>query len=144
MIPSLAAKSMEEALTELTERLEEEGFIMDGRQVLEEALKRETLASTAVDHGLAFPHVRGVEGGGLTMTMGISSKGIRFDPGSRSLTRVIFFMVIPTAASGFYLKLLAGLNQTFRDKDYRTQLMEASTAEDLWKVLNRLTRSSVK
>lgn len=144
MVPSMSAQTMEETLTELIEKLEEEGFIVDGRQVLEEALKREAVASTAVDHGLAFPHVRGVEGGGLTMALGLSPKGIRFDPQSRSLTRAIFFMVIPTAASCFYLKLLAGLNQTFRDKEHRDKLLEASTAEDVWKALNRLTRSSVK
>ena len=96
------------------------------------ALNRESMASTAVDHALAFPHVRGVEGGGLTLTLGIHKKGIKFDPSSRKLTRIFFFMVIPTAASAFYLKLLAGLTQAFRKEENRERLLEAKTEEDLW------------
>ena len=50
-----------------------------------------------------------MEGGGLTLAMGLSSKGIKFGGPARSLTRIVFLIVIPSAASAFYLKLLAGL-----------------------------------
>lgn len=144
MIPNLLATTRDEVLSELCEKLEAEGFIDDAAHVYEEAVNRESISSTAVDQGLAFPHVRGVEGGGLTLTLGISSKGIRFDEDSRSLTRIFFFVVIPTAASAFYLKLLAGLTQSFRDADHRETLMAAETPEALWKALARITRTTVK
>lgn len=144
MIPNLQGTTPEEVLAELCECLENGGFIDEATQVLEEAVNREAISSTAVDQGLAFPHVRGVEGGGLTLTLGISKKGIKFDENSRALTRVFFFVVIPTAASAFYLKLLAGLTQSFRDKAHRETLMAAETPEALWKVLVRITRTTVK
>jgi mannitol/fructose-specific phosphotransferase system IIA component (Ntr-type) len=144
MIPDLRATTREEVLAELSEKLEAEGFIDDAAHVLEEAIGREAISSTAVDQGLAFPHVRGVEGGGLTLTLGISRKGIRFDGDARSLTRVFFFVVIPTSASAFYLKLLAGLTQSFREKDHRDTLIAAETPEALWKALVRITRNTVK
>ena len=144
MIPSLAATTKDEALAEFCERLQEKGFIDNAATILEQALAREMIASTSVDQGLAFPHVRGVEGGGLTMTVGISRKGIRFDDESRTLTRIIFFMVIPTAASAFYLKLLAGLTQSFREKENREKLMAGEDAESMWKALVRITKSTVK
>ncbi len=144
MIPALEATTKEEVLSELTDKLEAEGFIDDASIILENALNREVMASTGVDHGLAFPHVRGVEGGGLTLTIGISKKGIKFDPESRKLTRLFFFMVIPTAASAFYLRLLAGLTQSFRESENRERLMVAGTSDAMWKELVKITRTTVK
>jgi len=81
-------------------------------KLIEAALRREAILSTAVDHGLAFPHVRNVEGGGLTLAMGITAKPIQWTMDGEPATRMVFFMAIPTAASAFYLKLLSGLMET--------------------------------
>ena len=143
MIPRLTATSRDGVIAELCGRLEDEDYVGDASFIVEEALKREAMASTGVDHGLAFPHVRGVEGGGLVMVLGISKKGVKFGD-SRNLSRIIPFVVIPTAASSFYLKLLAGLTQTFRDKDARDKIMAEEEPGKLWKALVKLTRSTVK
>jgi mannitol/fructose-specific phosphotransferase system IIA component (Ntr-type) len=144
MVPRLSAAGRDEAVAELCQKLEQEGFMDDASVLIEAALRREAIAGTAVDHGLAFPHVRGVEGGGLTLALGLSRKGIAFGGPGRTLTRVIFFMVIPTAASAFYLRLLAGLTQAFRDKDRVRALLKTETSEELWKALLRATRSTVR
>jgi mannitol/fructose-specific phosphotransferase system IIA component (Ntr-type) len=144
MIPTLKATERDNVIAELAGRLVAEGFVDNGAKLLDEALKREAIMHTAVDNGLAFPHVRGVEGGGLTLALGISRKGIKFDTADRSLSHIIFFIVIPTAASVFYLRLLAGLTQSFLKKDAREKLMDASTAEDLWSVLLKATRATIK
>ena len=144
MVPRLEATTRDDAIVELCDKMEEEGFVDDARILVEAALRREAIASTGVDHGLAFPHVRGVEGGGLTMALGVSPKGIKFGGPGRALTRIIFFVVIPTAASAFYLRLLSGLTQAFRDKERREKLLEAETPDELWKTLLRLTRTTVR
>lgn len=108
MITHLAGTDRDEAIAELCGRMGTEGFVDNAAGLTEEALRREAIASTSVDHGLAFPHVRGVEGGGLTLALGLSRKGIRFDGTGKNLTRIVFLMVIPTAASAFYLRLLVG------------------------------------
>ncbi|MCS6772315.1 MAG: PTS sugar transporter subunit IIA [Kiritimatiellae bacterium] len=141
MIPQLSATDRDGVLAEMSARLEAEGFVDNAGRLAEEAVKREVIASTAVDPGLAFPHVRGVEGGGLTLVLGISRKGVKF--GGRTLSRIIFFMVIPTAASAFYLKLLSGLTRSFRDESARDLLLKARTPDELWKALTKATRSTV-
>lgn len=143
MIPQLASSDRDDVIAEMSHLLQEKGFVDDGKLLTEEALKREAIVSTAVDHGLAFPHVRGVEGGGLTLALGVSPKGIRFGGTSRTLTRVVFLMVIPTAASAFYLKLLSGLTQTFRKEDAREKLLETDSPEALWKALLKTTKTSI-
>ena len=144
MIPNLKSNEQDKVIAELAFKMEEEGFVDDGAGLLEEALRREAIINTAVDHGIAFPHVRGVEGGGLTLALGTSRKGIKFDPAARMLTHIIFFIVIPTAASVFYLRLLAGLTQTFSKKEAREKLLSAKTPEDLWRALTRTTRYTIK
>lgn len=143
MIPRLEAKTSEEAIRELGLKMAAEGFVDNGPKLVEEALRREAILSTAVEHGVAFPHVRGVEGGGLALALGISEKGIDFG-GSKGKSRIIFMLAIPVAASAFYLKLLAGLTETLMDPDNRKVLTAAKDPDDLWKALTRVTRSTIK
>lgn len=144
MVAPLTGDTPEEVLGELCQRMQQEAFVEDGNQLLEFAMQREAIISTAVDSGMAFPHVRGVEGGGLTMALGIHKKGIHFGGPGRTLTRIFFFMVIPTATSAFYLKLISGLSQTFREKEAHELLLTTPGEEELWKVLVRQTRKAIK
>ncbi len=143
MIPNLESKNKEDVIRELASKMESEGFVDKGDELAEHALQRESILSTAVDHGLAFPHVRGVEGG-ITLALGLSKKGIKFGAPSNRLTRTFFFIAIPTAANAFYLKLIAGLTETFMKTDARKKLLAEDDPEKLWKTLVKLTRSTVK
>ncbi|MGD9611778.1 MAG: PTS sugar transporter subunit IIA [Kiritimatiellia bacterium] len=140
MIPALKGTDRDAVLAELCQKLAAEGFVDDAGKLLESALKREAIISTAVENGLAFPHVRCIEGGALTLALGIAPKAIKFDPAGKASTRIVFFVVIPTAASAFYLKLLAGLTQVFQKPENRDKLLEADTSEKLWKALMKTTR----
>jgi len=143
MIPDLDAKNAAEAFTLLTTNMEMQGFITGAAKLVKSALDREAVLSTAMEHGMAFPHVRSVEGGGLTLTLGVSKKGIPFgDPGNKA--NFIFFVTIPSAASAFYLRLLAGLTETFLKDVNRDALLTAETPEQLWKALIKATRYSIK
>ena len=144
VIPRLAAETKEEAIRELADKMESDGFIDSAEKLTELALRREAIISTSVAHGMALPHVRGVEGGGIALALGISKKGIRWDGPDGKLSRIIFFMTIPTAASAFYLKLLAGLSETFSKAASREAVTEEEKPEKLWKVLVKLTRTTVK
>ncbi len=144
MVTPLEGSTPEEVLGQLCQRMQQEAFVEDGKQLLELALQREAIISTAVDSGMAFPHVRGVEGGGLAMALGIHKKGIHFGGSGRMLTRIFFFMIIPTATSAFYLKLISGLSQTFRDKEVREVLLAVENEEELWNMLVRRTRKAVQ
>ena len=141
MMPHVDADSADELFEALSKRLKEEEFIDNAKALQEEALKRESLMSTAVNNAIAFPHVRGVEGGGLVLTLATSKKGIDF--GGKTKTKIFFFMVIPTATSVFYLKLLSGLALSFQEKEARDAIVEAETPEALWKLLIAATKKTI-
>lgn len=143
MIPKLAGTTREEVIGELAKAMGAGGFVEDAATVAELALHREAIVSTAVEHGLAFPHVRDVEGGGLTFAVGLKEKGIEFGSPDGVLSKIFFFIVIPTPATAFYLRLLAGLVRTFDSSDARKALVDCDKTEQMWKTLVRLTRETI-
>lgn len=143
MLPKLAATNREEAIGELAKLMATQQFVEEPAVLTELALRREAMISTAVEHGLAFPHVRNVEGGSLTFALGLKESGIKFDAPDGHLTKIIFFIVIPTPASAFYLRLLAGLVRTFGETEARNALLKCQTPAEMWKALTDLTRETI-
>ena len=143
MVSSLNATTAAGAIEELAKVMEDKCFVSGSDKLIQSAMEREAVLSTAMENGLAFPHVRGVEGGGLTLALGISKKGIKWDDSNNS-TNIVFFITIPTAVSAFYLRLMSGLTETFLKEQSRQALLEAETPAQLWKALTKTTRYSIK
>ena len=141
MVANLEANTREEAIAALAKAMEDNKFIANADNLVSQALERESILSTAVGDGLAFPHVRGVEGGGLTLAMGVSEKGIDWD-GEK--VHIIFLSAIPVAVSAFYLRLMAGLTQAFSKEANRTSIISAADSATLWKAVQKATRATVK
>ena len=142
MVCGLGPCSREEAISRLARAMEENGFISSADNLVTAALEREAVLSTAMEGSLAFPHVRGVEGGGLTLAMGVSKEGI--DWGDGETVNIVFLSAIPVAVSAFYLRLMGGLAQSFAKEANRKAVLEAADAAALWKVLQKATRATVK
>ena len=145
MVPMMDVKNGEDAIRLLAQKMASEKFVDNPDFLVEEAVRREAICPTTVDFGLAFPHVRWVEGGGLTLAVGTSKDGFVYNGAKAGeATNIVFFMVIPTAASAFYLKLLAGLTESFVDEGARIALLECDTPAKMWKALLKSTRKAVK
>lgn len=141
MVCGLGPCSREAAIAKLALAMEQHKFISSAENLVTAALEREGVLSTAMEGGLAFPHVRGVEGGGLTLAMGVSKEGIDWD-GEK--VNMVFLSAIPVAVSAFYLRLMAGLAQSFAKEANRTAVLEAKDSASLWKALQKATRATVK
>ena len=119
---------------------EDNHFISNADSLVAAAMDREAVLSTAMED-VAFPHVRGVEGGGLTLAMGVSKEGVDW---AGETVHLVFLSAIPVAVSAFYLRLMAGLAQAFSKKDVRTAAIASKDAATLWKTLVKATRHTVK
>ena len=141
MVVDLDSASREDAIARLAGVMEKAGFISSADNLVTAALERESVLSTAMGEGLAFPHVRGVEGGGLTLALGISKKGIDW---AGEKVNIVFLSAIPVAVSAFYLRLMSGLMQAFSKEANRKAVLEAADSAALWKALQKATRTTVK
>jgi len=143
MLCDLKSTTAEGAIRELANAMVDNRFVSNADALVAAAMERESILSTAMGDGLAFPHVRGVEGGGLTIALGVSKAGITYDD-SGTKVKFIFFSVIPVAVSAFYLRLMSGLTDAFSKKANRDLLAAAKTSAELWKALTKTTRSTIQ
>ena len=143
MVCDLKGSTTEAVIRELAEAMEANSFVSNADALVKAAMEREIVLSTAMGDGLAFPHVRGVEGGGLTLALGVSKKGFVYDDAG---TRVqfVFFSAIPVAVSAFYLRLMGGLSEAFAKKENRDLLLKANTPAELWKSFMKATRYTIR
>ena len=131
----------EEAIAALSEAMESQGFIDNADSLVSAAMDREAMLSTAMEGAIAFPHVRGVEGGALTMAVGVFPQGIDW---AGETVKLVFLSAIPVAVSAFYLRLMSGIAASFSKKENRDAALKAKDAASLWKVLVKATRTTVK
>jgi mannitol/fructose-specific phosphotransferase system IIA component (Ntr-type) len=143
MICELKAEKTEDAVAEHAQVMAAGKFVSNPAALVQSAMERESVLSTAMGDSLAFPHVRGVEGGGLTLALGVSRKGFVWDSAGENV-KLVFFSVIPVAVSAFYLRLMAGLTETFSKKDNRDALFAAANPSELWKAFMKTTRYSIR
>lgn len=142
MIVDLPKTDRVGAISALALAMEKQGFIKNSDSLISAAMDRESVMSTAMGEGLAFPHVRGVEGGALTLALGISKEGIDWD--GENTVNIVFFSAIPVAVSAFYLRLVSGLVQAFGKESNRKAVIEAADSAALFKALCKATRTTVK
>ena len=142
MVVDLQTTDRVGAIAALAMAMERNKFIKNSDSLISAAMDRENVMSTAMGDGLAFPHVRGVEGGALTLAMGISKEGIDWD--GENKVHIVFLSAIPVAVSAFYLRLMSGLIQSFEKEANRAAVLEATSAPALWKALCKATRAAVK
>ena len=142
MVVDLQTTDRVGAIAALAMAMERNKFIKNSDSLISAAMDRENVMSTAMGEGLAFPHVRGVEGGALTLAMGISKEGIDWD--GENKVHIVFLSAIPVAVSAFYLRLMSGLVQSFEKDANRKAVLEATDSAALWKALCKATRAAVK
>jgi mannitol/fructose-specific phosphotransferase system IIA component (Ntr-type)/uncharacterized protein with PIN domain len=142
MVCELGSVTRDEAITILARTMEENKFIKNADSLVAAAIERENILSTAITDEIAFPHVRGVEGGCLTLAIGISKGGINWD-GEKNVN-IVILSAIPVAVSAFYLRLMSGLAKSFSKKESIESLLSSSNQEAMWKTIVKLTRKEVK
>jgi mannitol/fructose-specific phosphotransferase system IIA component (Ntr-type) len=140
MMPRMKARTREDAIGSLAQLMAETGYIKDPGRVVAAALRREALATTAIGSGLAFPHARGVGRGTLALALGTKLKGIDFGAPDGFRTKLVFMMVVPPAAGAVYLHVLSSIALSLKSARERNALLACTDLEELWDVLERLTR----
>ena len=141
MVTDLDAEDPQGAISVLAEAMAKAKFVSNAENLVAAAMDREAVLPTAADNGVAFPHVRGVEGGALTLAVGVSKKGIKW---GGEVVKIVVFSAIPIAVSAFYLRLMSGLAVSFSKKAVRDALIESKDSVAMWKTLVKATRATVK
>ncbi len=98
-------------------------------------LERERLATTAIGEGVAIPHGKLDAVGKLVAVVGRAPEGVDFDSMDGRPTHLFFVLVAPENSTGVHLKALARISRLFKDPEFRTRLMQARDAQEIFRVI---------
>lgn len=117
VVTGIPAGDKKSVLGRLVAPLVEQGIVEDGEGFLRKLLLREKMTSTALGRGMAIPHLRHPKenpGGGARLVMGLCPEGTDFESHDGKKTHVFFLLL--SDSETLHLRVLAKLNQLFRDE----------------------------
>ena len=134
LLPRLAGVNAAEIIRELSKAIQRAGLVVAGESFCAAVLKREALANTNLEPGLAFPHAR-VEGlSRLAFAMGRCVAPVAWGRGTGGSVRLVFLLAVPEGEAMRYLQLLSALARLGGDARLMDRLLAASDAQEMYEV----------
>ncbi len=120
------------ALAEMVDCISREYQLKDKDLILEMLMNRESLGSTAIGKGVAFPHGRSIAVRELTLLFARSQNGVEFDALDKKPTHLFFLIIAPPQdRENLYLQVLGHLVELIKTSSIRHKLIEATNFEVL-------------
>jgi fructose-specific phosphotransferase system IIA component len=132
----LSSTTKLEVIKELIDMLDTAGFLTDADAFLKSVLEREKVGSTGIGKGIAIPHSRTSTVREVVIAIGRSKDGIEFEALDNRPVNLIFLIAAPIESGGLYLKALARLSRLLRYQEFRKELLEAETVDDVLKIIS--------
>ncbi len=132
----LDSKDKESAICELVDILNDSGLLSDHDKVLKAILMREKTRSTGIGSGVAIPHGKCSQVKELVMAIGIAGEPIEFDSVDGKPVKIILLLVSPADQTGPHIQALARISRLMLDDNFRTNLENAKSAEEAYKLLS--------
>ncbi|MFZ2955626.1 MAG: PTS sugar transporter subunit IIA [Candidatus Ozemobacteraceae bacterium] len=125
-----------DAIKELIDLLDHAGYVTDAEAFLKSVLEREKVGSTGIGKGIAIPHSRTATVREVVVAIGRSPAGIDFDALDNKPVQLIFLIAAPVESGGLYLKALARLSRLLRYQEFRNELMDATSVDQVIKIIS--------
>jgi PTS system nitrogen regulatory IIA component len=128
----LKASDKRGALTDMVSCVGENLHFKDKDLLLDMLINRESLGSTAIGKGVAFPHGRSLAIQELTVLFARSTEGIDFNALDSKPTHLFFLIIAPPQdKENLYLQVLGHLVELIKSAALRKKLMEVKTFSEL-------------
>ena len=135
ILPELGSSQKLDVLAELATHLASRHEGVSREDLVKVLVERERLASTAIGEGIAIPHGKLDTIGKLVACVGRAKEGVDFDSMDGRPTHLFFVLVAPENSTGVHLKALARISRLFKDGEFRTRLMGARDAKEMYKII---------
>ena len=135
IIESLEGTTKNEVLREISEAVSELSPPLGADSLYKMLVEREEVCSTALDHGVAVPHLRMH---GLSEPLAVfarSAKGVDFGSLDGEPTHLFLIIIAADSRADLYINLLAGVTSVLKDAGMRERLKNAASAKDIFEAL---------
>ena len=133
----LQSVTKEDVINELAEMFLSTGIIDDLEGFMGEIKNREALSSTALEEGIAIPHAKTKYVKKPALAFGRSKKGIYYESLDGEPSTIFFMIAAPEDANNAHIETLARLTQMLLDTDFRTNILEMGTKEEILDLINK-------
>jgi Phosphotransferase system mannitol/fructose-specific IIA domain (Ntr-type) len=104
-------------------------------EVSDNLFARERLGSTSLGHGVAIPHGR-IKGVAKPLAAVLRlQQPIGFDAPDDLPVDLLFFLLVPEAATQEHLEILSQIAEMLSDQDFRDGLKKAETSQGLYEMI---------
>lgn len=139
IVPRLEYQDAAGIISELSQILQQGGEVPDVLPFYHTALNQELLADSGTECGIAFPHARLSGIRQLQFAFGRAAKPVAWGARGSWPIEFVFLLAVPATDAARYLHLLASLARLGQRPDYLEELRAASSAEDIMRVLGKVT-----
>lgn len=133
---NLKGNSKEEVILELVQALDKSENLYDKNTYLRDVMKRESEISTGIGNEIAIPHGKSKGVKNACLAFGISKNGIDFQSYDGELVHLIFLIAVPESSDNLHLRVLSQLSRKLMHKEFRQNLKNAKSNEDVLLILN--------
>lgn len=135
IISDLKADSRDRAIYKLCEIAAEQEEMPDIENLYSAILQREYEMGTAIEEGIALPHVRCPLLKKPVIAVGRIPSGIEWNSPDGKPTRLIFLIMTPQDDEGAQVQILAYIARAIGNEQVRNSVMKAHDAQEIWKLL---------
>ncbi len=135
---NLNASTKEEVIQELVDSISNSNMVNDTELLFKDVTERESLVTTGVGYGVAFPHAKTKAVKGIVIAFGRSSEGIEFDAMDHKPVKLFFLIAAPEDAIGAHLNIMARLSFLMKSDENRQRLLEATSPGDVLALMDNI------
>jgi mannitol/fructose-specific phosphotransferase system IIA component (Ntr-type) len=139
IVPRLEHGDAAGIISELSQILQQGEIVPDVLPFYHAALNQELLANSGLECGIAFPHARLSGIRNLQFAFGRAVAPVAWGTRGSWPVEFIFLLAVPATDAACYLHLLASLARLGQRHDYLQELRVACTAEEILRVLGKVT-----
>ena len=135
IIESLKATNKKDTLREISEKMESLSPLLSADKIFQMLLEREEVCSTALDHGVAVPHLRMHGLSEPVAAFARSAKGIDFNSLDGKPSHLFMTIIASEARADEYINLLSRVTSTLKNAETRERIASANSGKDILETL---------
>ncbi len=136
VILNLISVRKKDVIKEMAEHFHKLGLLEDVNAFINKILERESIESTGIGEGVAIPHARCDSVKELSVVFARSEQGVDFESMDGKPVHLIFMIGAPQDVKKEYLQTIAKIARLLKTKNYKEELLKATTVKEIMRVFN--------
>ena len=133
VVPHLRARTKEQVIDELLDRLARHGLVRDREAARQAVLEREASMSTGLQYGVAIPHGRTDAVGRLVCAVGVKPEGVDFEAIDGEPSRIFVLTLSPKRKPAPHVQFMSTVSQVLNETG-RKRILATDGAEEIYRV----------